>query len=330
MQKLKAKLEATKAKLEAEDYTGLTKDDILGDLLYATALAYFAEMDAMDYVTAKTMGIENVRLPSLSIFSFELSTTYMFGIPVSVSAGGLAMDIDRDVTASVPLDGDRDKLVQFVLTSGMNGSALEHSVPEQMFSTPDNPAEGISAVKAIQIANDQGIPIYTIDQSNIDTILPQLQISSTVKTNIQNAVNAGMVATVPKTNITFNGWTGTGYIIINPNTGAGAYMIGGLSGAILVAVGVILLIISFLDPELGTKTALLILGTLYIGIGLCLLSESDLPLQVAFAAIGFIISYILLFIPGTGPHTVGQVFTLLWTILGVKSSDDIKKFCEGK
>ena len=254
MQALKAKLEDTKVKLEAQDYTGLTKDDILGDLLHTTALAYFAEMDAMDYVTAKTMGIENVRLPSLSIFSFELSTTYMFGIPVSVSAGGLAMDIDRDVTASVPLDGDRDKLVQFVLTSGMNGSALEHSVPEQMFSTPENPAEGISAVKAIQIANDQGIPIYTIDRSNIDTILPQLQISSTVKTNIQNAVNAGMVATVPKTNITFNGWTGVGYIIINPATGAGAYMIGGLSGGIIIPEAFIRLIASLIIDEAEAVT----------------------------------------------------------------------------
>ena len=37
--------------------------------------------------------------------------------------------------------------------------------------------------------------------------------------------------TVSKTQITYNGWTGVGYIIINPTTGAGAYMIsGGLAG----------------------------------------------------------------------------------------------------
>jgi hypothetical protein len=37
MTALKTKLEATKAKLEAQDFTNMTKDDILGDLLYTTA-----------------------------------------------------------------------------------------------------------------------------------------------------------------------------------------------------------------------------------------------------------------------------------------------------
>jgi uncharacterized membrane-anchored protein YhcB (DUF1043 family) len=329
---LKTKLEATKAKLQTQDFIGLTKDDILGDLLYTTALAYFAEIDMIDFVTAKTIGVVNVRLPSESIFSNEVKTRYMFGTPMSVSAGGLAMDIDRDISITVAIDGDKNKAVQFTLASGMNGSALEHGVPEQMFSTPENPAQGISAMKALKIANDQGIPIYTINQTNINTILPQLQVSGDVKTDIQNAVNTGKEVTVSKTNITFNGWIGVGYIIIDPTTGAGAYMIsGGLSGGwILVGVGVLLMIISLMTGEFGPQIALLILGLLYVGIGLCILSESDVPLQVALAAIGFVISYILLFIPGVGPHMVGQVFTLLWTILGVKSTDDVKKFCEGK
>jgi len=178
--------------------------------------------------------VGSIRLMSESVFSFELKTKYMFGVPVSISAGGLAMDIDRDVTVSMPLDGDMEKLRRFVLASGMNGSAHEHSVPEQMFLTPENPAEGVSAVKALKIANDQGIPIYTINQSNIDTILPQLQVAPDVKADIVNAVNAGKVVTVSKTNITFNGWTGCGYIIIDPTTGDGAYMIsGGMNGGIL-------------------------------------------------------------------------------------------------
>lgn len=55
-----------------------------------------------------------------------------------------------------------------------------------------------------------------------------------MKTDIQNAVNAGKVVTVSKTNINFNGWSGCGYVITNPETGAGAYMIsGGSNGAYL-------------------------------------------------------------------------------------------------
>jgi len=245
MEALKTKLEATKAKLEAEDFTGMTKDDILGDLLYTTALSFYAQLDVMDYVQAKTMNVLAIRLPSEAHFSYELSVYSVFGVPMSVSSGGLAMDVDRQYSMVKAFDGDTEKPKQFFLSSGANGSALEHSVPEQLFSTSENPAEGISAVKALKIANEQGIPIYTINQTNINTVLPNLQLDLETITDIQNAVNAGMVATVPQTDITYNGWTGHGYIVIDPNTGAGAYMIaGGMSGAILlITIAVMLLIL---------------------------------------------------------------------------------------
>jgi hypothetical protein len=129
-------------------------------------------------------------------------------------------------------DGNTKTAKQFMLSSGISGSALEHSVPEQLFSTSENPSEGFSAVKALKIANDQGIPIYTINKENVDLILPQLQLSQQVKDDIQNAVNAGKEVTAPKTELTYNEWTGCGYIIINLETGAGGYMVsGGQNGA---------------------------------------------------------------------------------------------------
>ena len=115
---------------------------------------------------------------------------------------------------------------------GMNSgtplrSALEHSVPEQLFSTPDNPVYGVSAVKAIQIAASQGIPIYTITRENADTVIPQLSLDAATIQEIRNAVNAGNEVTVSKGFINFHGWQGCGYIVFNPVTGTGAYMISG-------------------------------------------------------------------------------------------------------
>ena len=142
------------------------------------------------------------------------------------------MDADYLMQVVKPKDGNSDIARNYMLSSGMTSSALEHGVPEQLFSTPDAPVEGISTVKAIKIANDQGIPIYTVNQNNIATTLPQLQIDRQVKDDITNAVNAGKVVTVSKANINFNGWNGCGYIITNPETGGGAYMIsGGTNGA---------------------------------------------------------------------------------------------------
>lgn len=44
---------------------------------------------------------------------------------------------------------------------------------------------------------------------------------------IRNSVNAGKVVTAYEQTINFNGWIGEGYIILDPETGAGAYKIAG-------------------------------------------------------------------------------------------------------
>ena len=244
---LKAKLETTKAKLQNQDFAGLTKDDLVGDLLYTTALAYHAELGARDYTAAKTMGVNAITLPSETIFATKLKVLYLWGIPRIISPGGLNMDADYLMQVVKAKDGNNDIAKQYMLNSGMTSSALEHSVPEQLFSTVGSVAEGISAVKALQIANDQGIPIYTVNQTNITTVLPQLQVDITVKEDIQDAVNAGKEVTVSKSNISYNGWTGCGYIVINPETGAGAYMLsGGINGGILLVALLLLTAIALL------------------------------------------------------------------------------------
>lgn len=232
---LKAKLEDTKTRLQNNDFGNLTKDNLIGDLLYTTALAYHAEVGAMNYIIAKTMGVNAMTVPSETIFATSLRVARVFSMPRFVSPGGLNMDADYMMQVAKAKNGNNDAVRQYMRSSGMTASALEHSVPEQLFSSPDNQAQGISAVKALKIANDQGIPVYTINQQNITTIIPQLQVDQPVKDDILNAVNAGKVVTVSKTEISLNGWRGCGYIITNSETGAGAYMIsGGLSGGYLL------------------------------------------------------------------------------------------------
>ncbi|TDX43022.1 hypothetical protein C7959_1691, partial [Orenia marismortui] len=79
-------------------------------------------------------------------------------------------------------------------------------------------------------ANQQGIAVYTINQDNVDSVLPQLEYDSAKKQEFRNLVNNGKVITVPKKDVTISGWSGTGYIVRNED-GTGTYMIsGGLSG----------------------------------------------------------------------------------------------------
>jgi hypothetical protein len=63
----------------------------------------------------------------------------------------------------------------------------------------------------------------------------RLQIDDAIRMEIQNALNAGRTVTVHEAPITVSGWTGTGYIIDNPATGAGAYKIsGGANGGMII------------------------------------------------------------------------------------------------
>src|SRR5690554_1818195 len=154
---------------------------------------------------------------------------------------------------------------------GARLSAMEHLVPEhktagavlhseaaqwvnhmdvvnEMFSTDENPAHGISAVKAIQLAAAEGQKIWTITQANLDVALANIQLSNDIKTDIRNAVNAGQEVTTHEKFVNFYGKTSAGYIILDPTTGAGAYMISsGVNGGSIDYSTVIDFIGSFLS-----------------------------------------------------------------------------------
>ncbi|TDQ45043.1 hypothetical protein EV696_1211 [Permianibacter aggregans] len=125
-------------------------------------------------------------------------------------------------------------------------SAFEHLVPEQLFSTNEQQAEGVSAVKAIAIANGQGQRIYTINQSNLETALSHITLDIDTENDIRAAVESGKQVTTHQNPITYHGWTGAGYIITDTESGAGAYKIsGGADGAVLIILGLAMFFLSF-------------------------------------------------------------------------------------
>jgi hypothetical protein len=293
---------------------------------------YQAELELFGSLAARSTGVRAVLLPSEAMFFTQLKVGYFWGIPKSVSFAGMGMDADRVVWAATPLDGDNNKYIQFMLSSGLGSSALEHSVPEQMFSNTDLSAQAVSAVKILQIANDRGIPIFRIDQTNAATILPQLQIDEETKQDIRNAVNARKMVMAPKENIDFHGWTGCGYIILDPNTYAGAYMIsGGLNGGILISACGLILILAGLSSAaaFGPALALVILGLLYIGIGICLIEKDSRPLSVFIALIQSIIGSILAQVSPVANITT-SILLPIFTTITIYSSDGLNDYCEGQ
>ncbi len=167
------------------------------------------------------MHIYVTKMPSIALVSVDVAYTDVFGTPLSPPImHGLSIDAIRVASSPISLDGDMNKRREFIKQRGLNSSYLEHKILENLLSV-----ESVSAVKALQVAYKTGIPIYTLNGSNIDSTLPILTISNDDKADIRNAVNAGKEVMVSRDNITLYDWTGVGYIVRDPNTGSGAYMI---------------------------------------------------------------------------------------------------------
>jgi hypothetical protein len=121
-------------------------------------------------------------------------------------------------------------------------------VPEIILSTEDEPAHGVSAVKALNIAATEGQRIFSITRDTIDR-LATITIDSDTRAEVQGALLAGKEVIVHENPINESGWTGTGYIIFDPATGSGAFKIsGGANGAFLsgLSFGVVFMSLSII------------------------------------------------------------------------------------
>jgi len=252
LETVKTRMETVKTKLESQQFEGLTKDGIIGDMLYAGALSYFAANDVNLKMLNKGKQALAYRQPSFGTFSTNLNPIYSFGVPRQVEMSGIMVDMDAVAQSLWSKNND----VQIANTTGkqvgMMVSALEHRIPELLFTNEENPGEAVSAVKALAIASAEGQRIYQVTKENVNAVLPVLNISADVKNEIRASVAVGKVATVSQNNVTVGSWTGVGYIIADADTGAGAYRIsGGYNGStyedgLWTGIGIVGLVGSFL------------------------------------------------------------------------------------
>lgn len=256
----------------------MAKEDLTGDLLFSTILGYFAANAASLQIEQRTAQAAAYQKPSFGHFGVSAKVLYRYGIATQVSFPGLMMDIDYWNNAVAMMDNDNNRKIAFTRQIGTRLSAYEHLIPERFWTNAQYPGEAVSAVKAFAKAAAQGQKIYTLTSQNASAV-QQIQIDETTRTEIQNALNARRTVTVHEKPISVSGWTGSGYVIEDPATEAGAYKIsGGANGGGIFG--------QFMD-KVAPWLAL-------YGLGLGLLS---LLSGVAFAPtlffLGFLISMIL-------------------------------------
>ena len=315
---LKDRIAVTKAKLEAAQYAGITKEDMSGDLLYSAVLSYFSATGISSAVAARTAGIIEYRKPSFGNFFAAAQPAYWYGIAKQVSFPGLSMDIDRYVTMASAKDNNTDNRISHIRQSGQMLSAYEHLVPEKLFTDTQHPGEAVSAVKALGIASAQGQKIYRITAANVGAMLPQLAISLDVKTEIQNAIAAGKEASVSQANVTVNGWTGVGYIVEDPTTGAAAYKIsGGANGGwVQTVLGSVAVVAGFALLAFGGPLFLFALYYIF-GMALLLVQIENLSTGSAVGAAGTFFGILALAAMFPAILPIGLAIQLVLAILGV-------------
>ena len=366
MEATKQKLEQAQAAPEAQRpaiLQGMTGEHLTGDLLTATIWGYFAALQSHGAIaSAQAQMIDRPAL-SYGLFHAQVKPRKLYGIVTTgIRFQGLNMDIGhlrhtrwvKNDDPSAPINNKpeltangktaaQNRWIAYNKMRGQGASAMEHAVPERYwvdknqcryvdeFGQIKNPllvdcAQGISAVKAIAIAQAEGQRIYTINAQNAATALPALTIGGDVGAEIRSAVQAGKEVTVHESPISAHGWMGYGYIITDPETGAGAYIIdGGGNGGFLLAaiVATILVLGGWLSALLVLSLVLeFIIGAITIGINAILQKMLNLDdrahIQVSFVEI--MATFVLLtaaLLIGSPILVVGALIGLVGAMLGL-------------
>ncbi len=200
-------------------------DDLEGTLplLYDTAMDYMASVRNAD-----------LRLGALmhSYVTTGVTSAILENV-VTVTAGGfdwkgLRVDADRSIVGVWPVDrfgvpGEQEP-TDFLIIGGADGSVWEHHIFEMGFGQ-----DSVSTIKILELAIDAGVTVYKRWGS---LPLPANTQPASVRNAIENAILGGNVVTFPADPMTVGTpatgeWSGTGWIDMNPSTGAAGYLISG-------------------------------------------------------------------------------------------------------
>jgi len=302
LQRLEDRAARTETLLSNGQTAMLSAPDAAAALLSTNITGWFALVDFFDRHAANTMGVATVRFPSAGIFSAKLAAATLFGAPSSVLVDSLGMDVDRDIVLSVARDGDLTKVRIVSSLQGTLASALEAQFPVSSLSAPGSPVSGIATAQALRMANDEGIPVYSIDAGNAAAVLPRLQVHRDDLATIENALGAGLEVVVSERPVDFHGNQVLGMELRDPLTGSAAYLIsGGTNGALIVLVSTILIAVMLLVfGAIGAITVTLaatlavVVGVVGAAIASLLLLLTDEQVLSVFCIAAFILIGVVL------------------------------------
>ena len=131
-------------------------------------------------------------------------------------------------------------------------------------------------MKAMAKASSAGQRIYRITHANQATVLPLIQHDASTLNEIRSALAAGRVVITHTNSVSVLGWTGAGYVLLEPDIGSAAWKIsGGANGGFMdIEIDWSLLLTLLVAPLLAALSVLAIpTGILALALGLTVLAR---------------------------------------------------------
>lgn len=210
--------------LDAVGVAGIPRGDqdaTLGELLHLAGMRYLQRVHESVTALADMSHAHVIQNISNAMLSADGATLYLFDRPFAVNPRALTLDAKNLGFWLRSIDGNEARLNDVLRLYSMSSSALEHQLWEEIVNE-----ESISTIKALQYASEQQIPTFIINQANRNQLVPQLTLPSYIVQSITSALDNGYTVTVHRDLITYNHWTGAGWIIEHPS-GAFGYLING-------------------------------------------------------------------------------------------------------
>ena len=197
-------------------------------------LNYYAEYSASSALSSFVENINYLMMPTIGTVGYEPEQRSFFGLNRGISKGGYYVNAYLNNVVQ-DKSGNKNRSILFAKKIGMHSSSLEHKILEQVFIEENSPETiAFSASRALEITLLQGNKLFTLTKDNQSKLMPKINLDSVAMMEINQALSSGKQVITHANLIQIPHYKGAGYVILDPETGAGAYKIsGGKNGGAL-------------------------------------------------------------------------------------------------
>lgn len=204
--------------------SNLYSDGYMGKILELVGYNYFTQLDIATRTISEETDTYYSHNLSVAFFGYEPEITEKTSMGVSMGhriqqSGDFVIDVIGNTYSCTAKDSNNNNELIFKSSSGMMSSYMESNVLKELFDV-----DSVSTMEVIKYAENNDIDIYTL-YSGSEHDLSELNVNSNANKIIGKALDAGYIVTVPQRDITINSWTGSGYIMYDPNSGYSIYML---------------------------------------------------------------------------------------------------------